>query len=674
MSDLEARLRAALHAKAETFEAAPDAWLAVQRRTPSPPPRGRWLAAALPIALIAVFVPILLNGGLGRNSANDPSELYRSLMRELTPAGQEVVFDDPATGRPVRLWFARTEVGAPELCKIIEPVDGDPYGWCGDLRFEEGRAVMGVYDGTTRTDSPGPYVDYGVATNDVVEVTAVLEDGRRVEATQHRSDDAPLMIWTLPLSAGQRVSKVQVTDAKGRQGPDASPYFRQQSHRETPIGQSLRLPGGVTVRPYEDKVQGRKLYWFRGGEEVGLVNLEGKNANPPGASWSENGLIYAARPKDTARIEVVFGAEAPITLTGSEDPWNLGLNLFTAARSRLPDWRLGSTTTGYDAAGKQVWRTSVPPYKKKEEVEERRIGETMTVPGTEDFTDGPVRLFFGERPALGRPPEDGVKEVMLCAEGGANSNGRQEDKLSATCGQLHSPMGGFTRREVQSFLPLPGNVVAFGVADDDWLSVDAVLDDGTRVHGTVTRGKDTPRPVWWVKYPRTLDGAVLAFKLRGKRIEQVQRTNMWCWEAKKPVAAGQPFGGGLVANMHDGTCLKWWQDGKEQPGSFQPAPGGKLSDLIAAGERPLRWSAGRERWYGFALPGTARVEFTRRDGGAISTETTVDDPWSQGVRLFEGPLPKAVAKQGLFWPGIRFTGYAADGRVLWTYEPKGRDD
>jgi hypothetical protein len=667
--NLEERLKAALDARAQTFEAHPNSWLAVQRRTRSPQPRGRWLVAALPIALLAIFVPILLNGGLGRNSANDPTDLYRSLMRELTPAGEEVVFDDPATGKPLRLWFARTGSGIPELCKIVEPPDGDPYGSCRNVRFEEGGPIRGLYDGSTRTDTPTDYVDYGVATNDVVKATAVLEGGGRMDATLHRSDGAPMAIWTLALSAKERVAKVQVTDAKGRQGADASPYFMQESHRETPIGQPLKLPGGITVRPYDDKVQGRHLYWFRGGGEVGRLNIEGKNDNPHGVSSSQDGVIYTALPRDTAKIDVVIGSDAPITLMGSADPWNLGLNLFTTTRSLPLDWSRGHTTTGYDAAGKQLWLESKPPYTKKpQQVVERLLGETMTVPGTEDFSNGPVRFSFRERPALDGPPKEGKKEVNLCAQGGAQGTGMDDGVASARCSPTRMEMGGFSSGKVESYLPLPGNVVAYGVAQDDWLSVDAVMEDGTRVHGTVTRGKDTPYPLWWVAYPRDRQRAALAFKVRGKQLEQVEITGHWCWDDQKPISTGQIFDGGLTANLHAGSCLKWWRNGKEQGGAFEPTPGGKLSGMIAAGELPLKWGQDRGFFYGFTLPDTAKVDVTLKDGGRATAET-VPDPWGQGVRLFAGPVPKKVANQGLWWEGMRFIGYAADGRVLWTYEP-----
>ncbi|NUR88069.1 MAG: hypothetical protein HOY71_28615, partial [Nonomuraea sp.] len=60
MNSLEERLKAALDARAATFDAAPQAWLEVQRRTPRPRGRARWLLAAVPVVLIALLVPVLL--------------------------------------------------------------------------------------------------------------------------------------------------------------------------------------------------------------------------------------------------------------------------------------------------------------------------------------------------------------------------------------------------------------------------------------------------------------------------------------------------------------------------------------------------------------------------------------------------------------------------------------
>ncbi|MBT2227216.1 hypothetical protein [Nonomuraea sp. NEAU-A123] len=669
MSDLEARLRAALEARAQTFPARPNAWVEVQRRTPPPVPRGRWLLAALPIALLAVFVPFLLNGGLGRNSANDPDGVYTQLMEGKTAAGEQVLVDDPAQGKPLRLWFARDRAGAPLVCYVAQPADSAAFGSCHDLRMAEIMERSGTYEGSTRTDAPSAYVDYGLTQTDVTKVTAVLTDGRRVEATLHRSEGAPMVIWTLALSARDRVSKVEFTDAKGRQGSDTSPnYLIHESRRGTPIGQAMRLPGEVTVRPYDFKVLGRRIFWFRQGKELGWINLDTKDPTPDPvpAIFSDEGLIYTATGRDTAKIVLTTGSDAPITVEGVPDPWGLDRNLFTVARLARLDWTAGGWVAGYDAAGKQLWRKDYPRRMRQPKSAFKPTGEPIPVPGTDDFSNGPVQLLFGTYPYKGVE-----NDLQLCASGGTAYEGVPQ--LNCSSVKPQAPFGSFSRNEVKTYLPLPGSVVSFGTAEDDWLSVDAVLEDGRRLPATLIRGKDLPAPVWWVKYPLDAKIGAFTYKVRGKQLEQIRLSRQWCWGDKKPLDAGHVFDGGLTADLHDGSCVKWWKDGKEQPGSFQPAPGGKLSDLVAAPERPLNWSSHLGQWYGFTLPGTAKVDVTLK-GGRHATASTVPDPWGQGVVLFAGTVPKADTKQGLFWPGMRFTGYAADGRVLWTYEPKELDD
>ena len=81
MNDMEERLRAAFDAQARTYEPDPHAWARIMERRPRRRP-ARWLLAALPVALLTVFVPVLLNGGLGRNSAIDPTGVYQQLMKE----------------------------------------------------------------------------------------------------------------------------------------------------------------------------------------------------------------------------------------------------------------------------------------------------------------------------------------------------------------------------------------------------------------------------------------------------------------------------------------------------------------------------------------------------------------------------------------------------------------
>ncbi|MFD0472064.1 hypothetical protein ACFQ0B_30010 [Nonomuraea thailandensis] len=128
MTDLEERLRAAFDARAQTFETSPDAWLRVRERRPRRYRAARLLVAALPVALLAVFVPALLNGDLGRNTAADADAIHQGLMRDRTAVGEQVTVDNPTEGRPLRLWFAKGRLGDPELCYVLERADAEAYG------------------------------------------------------------------------------------------------------------------------------------------------------------------------------------------------------------------------------------------------------------------------------------------------------------------------------------------------------------------------------------------------------------------------------------------------------------------------------------------------------------------------------------------------------------------
>ncbi|MFC7714999.1 hypothetical protein [Nonomuraea recticatena] len=65
MNDLEERLRAALDARAQTYETSPTAWLRVQERRRGPLRRWGVVLVALPVALVALLVPVLLGGFQG---------------------------------------------------------------------------------------------------------------------------------------------------------------------------------------------------------------------------------------------------------------------------------------------------------------------------------------------------------------------------------------------------------------------------------------------------------------------------------------------------------------------------------------------------------------------------------------------------------------------------------
>ncbi|MEU8107372.1 hypothetical protein AB0C18_27015 [Nonomuraea muscovyensis] len=114
-----------------------------------------------------------------------------------------------------------------------------------------------------------------------------------------------------------------------------------------------------------------------------------------------------------------------------------------------------------------------------------------------------------------------------------------------------------------------------------------------------------------------------------------------------------------TARLHPGACLKWWKDGKDRHGFFQPLPGTTLSSDLTA-ERPVEVFLDGRAFHGFALRGTARVGVTLEDGGRAFADAA-PDPWGQGVALFGGQGARPVQRSE------EITGYAADGDVLWTY-------
>lgn len=662
MNSLEDRLKAALDARAQTFEAGPNAWLEVRRRTPLPPRRGRWLLAALPVVMIAVFVPVLLSGGLGRNTAMDPDVLFQRLMQGKTLAGEPVVLDDPTEGTPLRLWFAKAKLGNPEFCSIMQRADQEPFGSCEGLS----QVFNGWYEGSTGKEGAETVMDYGVTRPDIVQVKAVTAEGKRISGEVHRPEGAPLPIWTVTYSGKERVTAMEFLDATSKVvGQVPREFLMSVGRNARPAGPPYEQPGGLVARPYQidnETVPGAKdmlVAWARGGKDVMRLTLKpqylfkdpatGKDF--PVTLASEYGVLFGAARKDVARIEV-SGGGAPVTLTTAPDPWNLGLALFAAPYDGAAKGWQYSLLVAYDAQGKEVFRHEPTPRKDEEpEGRGKRVGAEITLPGTQDFTYGPVRAWFAK--------SDG--QTMLCASGGVRPDGGKGNGCNDASADPHS----LGRSTVRTYLPEPGVTVAYGTLAQDRVGASAILPDGRRIPAEIVRAKGAPAAVWAIRYPTNTKIAAIAYQIKGKQLEQLWMEDHSCWEIEKPEGTPAQLPGGLSATLHPGNCLKVWKDGKNRPGIFEAPPGGTLRDLLAS-DRPLRWVQDREDWYGIALPGTARIEATLKNG-AMVTATTVPDPWKQGVVLFSGSVPKAIAKEGMSQPGQKITGYSADGRVLWTY-------
>ncbi|MDP4509170.1 hypothetical protein [Nonomuraea turcica] len=655
MSELEERLRAAFEARAQTYEASPDAWQRVLDRRPRRS-RARWALAALPVALLAVFVPILLNGGLGRNSAaNDPDEIYRRLMEGRTPAGESVTLDDPAGGK-LRLWFAGGVMGQPELCHIAEHAGAEPYGSCGGMRDTRITTWNGWYEGSTARDGASRVMDYGVARPGVEAVGAVTESGRKIPGTLLRPREAPFLIWTVTYAATDPVSKV-VFSEPGR--PDRemprSMLRRSLVKGDEQVGKTIELGAGLSVGPYKTE-NGRMLVWMRHGVVIGSTRLEPEDVlkDAPVSFFLFGDQALGVARKDIAQVRIAAAGGGATTVATRSDPWSLGIVLFATAPQ--DGVAAGHRLTAYDPTGKEIWRKDSNPAAGPEPDVGKQVGDTITLPGTEDFGHGPVRLWF-------------VKSAdahMLCVSGGVGYDGRKENG----CGRADlDAASGFSHSSANTFLPAPGTTISYGAAPPEWEAGDAVLKDGRRIRGAFVSAPGAPARVWYVRYPYGTDVAAFAFKVKGRQLEQVSHTRHDCWEADRSQGRAHALPRGTItAVLFPDNCTRFWKGNQQLPGTFEPIPGGKLSDMIAA-ERPLEWAQHKTDWYGFTLPGTARVE-VKLKGGDTATADTMPDPWGQGVLMFVGPVPEKAGKPGIIWPGLRFTGYDAAGRVVWTYKPR----
>ncbi|MEW1843111.1 hypothetical protein AB0392_34665 [Nonomuraea angiospora] len=636
MNDMEERLRAAFDAQARTYEPDPHAWARIMERRPQHRP-ARWLLAALPVALLTVFVPVLLNGGLGRNTAIDPTGIYQQLMKERTPLGKEASVDNPSEGKPLRIWFVRGKLGYPEVCYIVERAAGEPYGACVDAVGWEFADAW--YVGSTLRDGTATAMDWGLARQDVGAVAGVTKGGREFQGTVRSLDGAPYRLWTVTYPAQEPMSKIRISDVDGkglgwwsRDGlfaPDGQP-----------MSAPMELSQGISVQPFRTK-EGTRLTWSRHGAELGS---QAALAGSPVVTMSpRTDVITGFARKDVARVEVSFDSGDTASIETRPDPWNLGITLFAATRAS-DDPAEGHHITAYDASGKRVWQHDEPARKRGYEAD-KVAGEVMTLPGTES-SGSPVRIWFTQRSDEGN---------QFCYTGGPAPN----DRGMTGC-FIDYLQGTYPFQQVTTYLPDPGADTYFGPALDGWESVDAVLNDERRVRASFLRGTGTPHPVWHVSVPRGTEVGGFIVKAKGKPDRQVPNYNKACTKrAARSEATPQTLPAGITALLAPG-CAAFWENGEMVAALPGPLPGARLSDLLDA-ERPVQWISHKTAWYGYALAGTAKVEFRMKDG-ATATAEAVPDAWGQNVTLFAAPAPKGGDET------VALTGYDAGGKQLWRYE------
>ncbi|MFI6627728.1 hypothetical protein ACIBI7_02635 [Nonomuraea fuscirosea] len=635
MNELEERLRAAFDARAQTFEARPDAWARMRERRPW---RGLWrrpavhaLVAALPVALLAVLVPVVLGGGRGGDVAAGADAVHERLMRDRTVAGEEVAVANPTEGRPLRLWFATAKAGYPEVCFVVERADLDPYGGCSPITDEV--ITEGWFVGSTLRDGAETAMDWGVALPGVGGVTGVAADGEKFSGTVLRPEGAPYRLWTVTYPARHAMAKIELADDQGRALGEES-RERLTGRLGAATGASLDLPAGVTARPYRPG-EDTEVAWTRHGANLMSAPVKALEQQPVILGMEENVIMGIARA-DVARVTFAFPGGASDAFATRPDPWGLGVTLF-AGENPMGARHGGSEVVAFDARGAVLWRRDATSDARDDAFP--ATGEVMTLPGG-------LRTWFSGTSTIclsgDASPEGGVK-----CQGGARDAGPH-------------PLKAIT------YLPAPGSSTHVGVADESWESVRALLSDGRRLDAVFLRGKDTPARIWHVTIPNG-DAVLVGFTVKTKngRLDRYPERNVSCGRKAVGAETGrQSLPAGMTAVVAEPSCLAFFEHGKPSPSLPGPLPGEKLSDLLTA-DRPVRWSTGATAWYGYGPAGTARVEL-RTSNGLTVTMDAVADQWDQGVTLFAAPIPKGAE----FSAGMSITGYDAAGVKLWQDGPR----
>ncbi|GAA3658572.1 hypothetical protein GCM10022224_022480 [Nonomuraea antimicrobica] len=635
MNELEERLRAAFDARAQSFETSPDAWARMRERRPGRRRAIRALVAALPVVLLAVFVPVLLSGGPGGNTAVDADTLYQALMRDRTPEGETVTVDNPTEGKSLRLWFAKAKLGYPELCFVAERADAPPEGGCVSVDEEQDKPTRFV--GSTLRDGAETALDWGIATQDVGGVTGVTADGQRFPGTVLRPSGASYRVWTVTYPARHDMSAIELTDDQGRALGRASRDVLKEQQRGVAVGASVELPAGVTARPHRTD-QGTEVVWTRHGAV--LTMTPSKLQEQAVAAYVEENTVSGLAREDVARVEFTFADGTKVDAATRPDPWGLGVTLFSAMNPASDPGR-GHRVVAYDSSGAEVWSHDGTGRSLMDDVP--AVGEVMTLPGE-------LRVWFG-----------GTSQGMttLCQSGGVSPYG-----TSSCAGSTEGEM--FPLKAVK-YLPEPGSTTYLGVVGKAWESVTAVLSDGRRLDAAFLRGKDTPAPIWHVTIPAgDVALAALTVKTKDGRIDRHPQTDPSCArKAAGTEADRQALPAGVTALVVAPSCLAFFENGAPAPGLPGPLPGEKLSDLLTS-DRPVYWTYGDTAWYGYASADTAKVEL-HSSNGLTATAEAVPDRFGQDVALFALPLPEGAR----FASGTTAIGYDAEGKKLWSTPEKG---
>jgi hypothetical protein len=385
MTELEDRLRSALEARAVTYEASPQAWIGVRRRTLRLRRRRIWQVALVPIVAAAVALPIFLTmGGVqnddvmtGDATPEPDGDLYTRLMRDKTPLGERLILDNPSQNRTMILWFARPAgsagVTGAAFCWATQARTGAGMGSCDSLvdsRPQDERAWM--ERSTESWPPPQKVLYYGAARDGVAGVSAVVKNGSKVPGTLRRPEGAPLGIWTVTASSKAQVTTFEFTDANGRvlERVKRDPSYNVGPQGVgKPVGPAMDMPGGLTAKVYRNPDQ--TLIWTLDDQEVGthLVRPHDLMTDMGGRKYSvelrdQAGHWFGVTTAQTARVELIFNDGQRATADTQADRWKIGIRLFSGTYDRAGDIYLeGFQLVGYNAAGTEIWRQDTPPQK-----------------------------------------------------------------------------------------------------------------------------------------------------------------------------------------------------------------------------------------------------------------------------------------------------------------------
>ncbi|GII78755.1 hypothetical protein Sru01_37370 [Sphaerisporangium rufum] len=352
--------------------------------------RRRSVVLAVALAGAAALVSVLVvRGGAadGRAAARTAAspvaheDGFQSLLAEHPALGESIVIRHPADGGRMRLWFTRSPYqvgldvpvtpGAPvydTLCQIGEDVTfgGAPGGCRADRSAEHTGDPAWYVAGAGDPPRGRTVLAYGVARAPVTGVVLVTAAGTRIRGLLYRPAGAPAAIWTATFPSNTRPATYEFTGSGGkvlhreRAEPDPATLGRR------PLSPVLHLGGGLRATFYANSDD---IIWrTRAGEAIGEFGVPEAGAKvdrrQPGSVLLSEGRLFGYAGRGTAEVVLSSGQGDTVRATTAADPWHRGLAMFSATvRGSSTIARQGYRVTGYDHAGKELWREDRPAYR-----------------------------------------------------------------------------------------------------------------------------------------------------------------------------------------------------------------------------------------------------------------------------------------------------------------------